>query len=118
MHDNMISQIRFARKLAQAKMPKNIEMQIQTYYQNLCHECLNAHFIDKGYYYRHNGENYLCSPIQKERADFRAIECVECHQEILLMNTGKEGWDLLFSIIPEENISFMKKKEAQTTGNC
>ena len=105
-YDILISKIRLIRKL---KYQNDLEI-IDNYYQSINHTCQNTTYIDKGYYFRRNGELYLCNPFEKERADFRAIECEQCHQEILLMNTGKENWDTLFFLQHDQNHILKKKK--------
>lgn len=102
--DDIISKMRLVRKVRPSQISKTLELQIQHYYQNLAHHCFNAQFVDKGYYYRHNGDIYLCSMKELDKADFRAIECEQCHQEILLMNTGQEGWDQIDNVNSEEHV--------------
>lgn len=112
-YDDMISKMRLIRQSNQTMLSNYLETLLQTYQQTLQHQCQEARFIDKGYYYRRNGEMYLCTAEEKEKADFRAIECEECHQEILLMNTGRENWDMIFTIVPNENVPMMKTMKSK-----
>lgn len=92
MYDNLIS-------LSKNRSPECKEEQkikLQAYYNSIHHDCSGRVFIDKGYYYRHNGEIYTCKEEEINRANFRLLECTLCHKEFMLFNNGVNGWDNVF----------------------
>lgn len=86
MYENLIS---LSKNKNTEVTEKNI--QLQTYYSEIHKDCPGEEFIDKGYYYRHNGEYYICK--EEKQADFRLLECTICHKELMIFNNGKIGWD-------------------------
>lgn len=96
-----------SRYLRDHKIEQGIMLEPYCVTQHLCQQTC---FTDKGYYYLHNGEINLCSVNQKDKADFRALECNQCHQEILLWNSGNLGWDQIFPIVQNENFVYVKNK--------
>ena len=100
--DNLISTLRVIRQgilnSGRTKMP--------TYLIPSSHDCKEASFLDKGYYRRHNGEIYPWEDEQKQDADFRALECEICHQEVLLLNTGMPNWDFVPNIVGKNDLGY------------
>ncbi len=96
--DSMITKMRIFRKAVIEGSHQNIQMLYQV---PSVHNCSNPQFIDKGYYRRHNGEYCIYQEAQKEKADFRLLECTACHNEFYLMNSGAKNWDM--SSIQENN---------------
>lgn len=94
--DNFIKKLRSLRQGILKSGCKDIKMSV--YRIPEIHNCQEVSFLDKGYYRSHNGRIYSCNDRQED-ADFRALECEICHQEILLLNTGMPNWDLIPNIV-------------------